>query len=62
EIMKLYLVHNQNVFTDAKIFGFPFHYWYTAQFLLILFVGICYFYAKKIDKLHEEYDFVEKDD
>lgn len=60
EIMKLYLVHNQNVFTNFKFIGFPFHYWYTAQFLLILFVLLCLFYAKAIDKANEKHDFVEE--
>jgi putative solute:sodium symporter small subunit len=60
EIMKLYLVHNQNFFTDFKFLGFPFHYWYTAQFLLIMFVLLCLVYAKKIDKMNEKHDFVEE--
>lgn len=40
-IMELYLVHNQSILTDFQFIGFPFHYWYTAQFLLILFVILC---------------------
>ena len=38
EALDLYLVHNQSVLTDLKFLGFPFHYFYTAVFLLILFV------------------------
>jgi len=60
EIMKLYLVHNQNFFTDFEFLGFPFHYWYTAQFLLIMFVLLCLVYAKKIDKMNEKHNFVEE--
>jgi len=59
-IMKLYLVHNQNVLTDFKFLGFPFHYWYTAQFLLILFVILCLVYAVVIDKANTTHDFVEE--
>lgn len=60
EIMKLYLVHNQSFLTDFKFLGFPFHYWYTAQFLLILFVLLCLYYAVSIDRMNKEYDFVEE--
>jgi putative solute:sodium symporter small subunit len=56
EIMQLYLVHNRSVLTDARFLGFPFHYWYTAQFLLILFVGLCIIYASFIDRLHKKYN------
>jgi len=44
ELMKLYLTHNQSVLTDTKFLGFPFHYFYTAVFLLILFIGLCITY------------------
>jgi hypothetical protein len=44
EIMQLYLTHNQSRLTDARFLGFPFHYFYTAVFLLILFVGLCIAY------------------
>ncbi len=59
-IMKLYLVHNQNALTDFKFLGFPFHYWYTAQFLLILFVVLCLVYALVIEKTNLKHDFVEE--
>ncbi len=51
-IMKKYLVHNQSFLTDTKFLGFPFHYFYTAIFLLILFVGLCLAYCIKIDLLN----------
>ena len=60
EIMKLYLIHNQSCLTDFKFLGFPFHYWYTAQFLLILFVLLCLLYAYITDKENEKYGFVEE--
>lgn len=60
EIMNLYLVHNQSFLTDFKFLGFPFHYWYTAQFLLILFVVLCLIYAVSIDKLNKKYEVVEE--
>lgn len=60
EIMDLYLIHNQSFLTDFKFLGFPFHYWYTAQFLLILFVLLCLYYAVSIDRMNKEYDFVEE--
>jgi len=44
EIMKLYLTHNQSVLTDTTFLGFPFHYFYTAIFLLTLFIGLCIVY------------------
>lgn len=59
-IMNLYLVHNQSVLTDIRFLGFPFHYWYTAQFLLILFVVLCVIYAVVIEKRNTKYDFIEE--
>lgn len=61
QIMKLYLVHNQSFLTNFKFLGFPFHYWYTAQFLLILFVILCLIYAKSSDRYNRKYNFVEED-
>ncbi|MCU0377353.1 MAG: DUF4212 domain-containing protein [Bacteroidales bacterium] len=49
DLMKLYLTHNQSVLTDTKFLGFPFHYFYTAVFLLILFVGLCIVYNLLIE-------------
>jgi len=49
DIMKLYLTHNQSVLTDTKFLGFPFHYFYTAVFLLVLFVVLCIVYNKLIE-------------
>lgn len=59
-IMELYLIHNQSFLTDFTFLGFPFHYWYSAQFLLILFVVLCLIYAVAIDKLNAKYEFIEE--
>lgn len=53
--MHLYLIHNQSFLTDMKFLGFPFHYFYTAVFLLILFVGLCWLYCIRIDTFHKKY-------
>ncbi|HBB93528.1 MAG TPA: hypothetical protein DC042_17845 [Bacteroidales bacterium] len=50
EVMKLYLTHNQSFLTDTKFLGFPFHYFYSAVFLLILFVGMCLLYNLRLDR------------
>jgi len=50
EVMALYLTHNQSFLTDFKFIGFPFHYFYTAVFLLIMFVGMCLFYNLRLDR------------
>jgi len=55
KVMKLYLVHNQSFLTDTKFLGFPFHYFYTAEFLLILFVMLCLIYYFRIEKLDKQY-------
>ena len=55
EAMGLYLIHNRSVLTDAKFLGFPFHYFYTAVFLLILFVGLTWLYCVRIDMFNKKY-------
>jgi putative solute:sodium symporter small subunit len=52
-VMTKYLTHNQSVLTDTKFLGFPFHYFYTAVFLLILFVGLCWLYCVRTDAIHK---------
>lgn len=59
DIMKLYLIHNQSVLTDTKFLGFPFHYFYTSEFLLFLFVGISLFYSIRISQLQKKYGIKE---
>ena len=48
-IMDLYLIHNRSALTDTRFMGFPFHYWFTAQFLLIMFVGLCWLFCYMTD-------------
>jgi len=48
--MSTYLIHNQSFLTDGRILGFPFHYFYTSVFLLILFVGLCWLYCVRTDR------------
>lgn len=49
-VMAKYLIHNQSVLTDTVFLGFPFHYFYTGVFLMVLFVGICWFYCVATDR------------
>lgn len=58
-IMKKYLVHNQSFLTDMRFLGFPFHYFYTAIFLLILFVGLCLLYCVKTDRLNAKLNIID---
>ncbi|MCK5857336.1 MAG: hypothetical protein KAG64_07595 [Bacteroidales bacterium] len=50
-VMAKYLIHNQSYLTDFTFLGFPFHYFYTAVFLLVLFVGLCLYYCIAIQKI-----------
>lgn len=58
-IMEKYLIHNQSILTDTKFLGFPFHYFYTAIFLLVLFVGLCLLYCRRTDRLNAEFNIVD---
>jgi putative solute:sodium symporter small subunit len=58
-VMKKYLLHNQSVLTDFKFLGFPFHYFYTAVFLLILFVGLCWLYCVLTDRINAKLDIAD---
>jgi len=58
-VMKKYLVHNQSFLTDFKFLGFPFHYFYTAIFLLVLFVGLCWLYCVRTDQLNAKMDIID---
>ncbi len=48
--MSLYLIHPQSFLTDTRFLGFPFHYFYSAVFLLVLFVGLCWLYCIRADR------------
>ena len=55
-IMDKFFIHNQSVLTDTIVFGFPFHYLYTALILLTSFVLICLVYCQVIDRLMKKYE------
>jgi putative solute:sodium symporter small subunit len=57
--MPFYMIHNRSVLTDTKFLGFPFHYFYTAVFLLILFIVLCYAYCYRIDKYDAKMEIAE---
>ncbi len=57
--MPLYTTHNQSVLTDTTFMGFPFHYFYTAVFLLILFIAICWFYSFTTDRINKKLEISE---
>ncbi len=59
EAMDLYLIHNRSVLTDTRFLGFPFHYFYTAVFLLILFVGLTWLYCVRTDMFNKKYGIVD---
>lgn len=61
-IMQLYMTHNRSFLTDTIFLGFPFHYFYTAVFLLVLFIGLCWYYCYRIDRLYARLNFIEKID
>lgn len=58
-VMAKYLIHNQSFLTDFKFLGFPFHYFYTAVFLLILFVGLCLLYCVRTDRMNKELEIAD---
>lgn len=37
--------------TAASVFGFPLHFWFTGQFLIIWFIVLCLLYNLFIDRL-----------
>ncbi|MDA3910992.1 MAG: DUF4212 domain-containing protein [Bacteroidales bacterium] len=54
-VLNKYLIHNESVLTNMTVLGFPFHYFYTAVFLLILFVVLCWIYCVRTDVLNKKY-------
>ncbi|MBN2807360.1 MAG: DUF4212 domain-containing protein [Prolixibacteraceae bacterium] len=52
--MSKYTIHNRSILTDITLLGFPFHYFYTAVFLLILFIGLCLLYCYRIDAYNKK--------
>jgi len=40
-----------SILTEATLFGFPFHYWFTGQFLIVWFILLCFLFNLFIDRL-----------
>lgn len=38
--------------TDFTVLGFPFHYWFSGQFLIVWFIFLCYLFNVFIDQLN----------
>jgi len=45
----------ESALTAARFFDFPFHYWFSGQFLIIWFILLCLFFNLFIDRLTEQY-------
>jgi len=60
-VLKLYLTHNQSGLTDFTFLGFPFHYFYTAIFLLVMFVLMCIIYSLWHDRAVKKFNINEDD-
>jgi putative solute:sodium symporter small subunit len=45
----------ESALTAMTIFGFPFHYWFTSQFLILWFILLCFLFNVSIDRLREKY-------
>lgn len=58
-IMEKYLIHNQSVLTDLTFLGFPFHYFYSAVFLLVLFIALCWIYCKLTDRMNAKLEIAD---
>jgi putative solute:sodium symporter small subunit len=41
--------------TAASFFGFPLHFWFTGQFLILWFIVLCLLYNLFIDRLTEKF-------
>ena len=50
-VMDKHLVHYRSFLTDTIFLGFPFHYFYSAVFSMVLFCGLCIFYCVVADKM-----------
>ncbi|MEJ2201488.1 MAG: DUF4212 domain-containing protein [Desulfuromonadaceae bacterium] len=48
-------VVGKSFLTETRFLGFPFHFWYSAQFCIALFIVQCWWYCKFSDKLEAEY-------
>jgi len=41
--------------TETVILGFPFHYWFTGQFLIVWFILLCFLFNTFVDRLTKIY-------
>ena len=41
--------------TALTFFGFPFHYWFTGQFLIVWFIFLCFLFNFFLDQLTQAY-------
>lgn len=41
--------------TEATFLGFPFHYWFTGQFLILWFIFLCLVFNLGVDRLAEQF-------
>ena len=48
-------VSGMSFLTETQFMGFPFHFWYSSQFCIALYIFLCYVYCKFIDKLEAEH-------
>jgi hypothetical protein len=59
EIMQRYLTHNRSFLTDFKFIGFPFHYFFTSVFLLVLFILLSLGYSLRIERLQKKFKILD---
>jgi len=41
--------------TSTTVFGFPFHFWFSGQFLIVWFILLCFFFNVLVDRLTERH-------
>ncbi|HAD03679.1 MAG: hypothetical protein A2091_10435 [Desulfuromonadales bacterium GWD2_61_12] len=42
-----------SMLTEASLFGFPFHFWFTGQFLIVWFILLCIIFNLLVDRLSD---------
>jgi putative solute:sodium symporter small subunit len=45
----------ESALTEATLLGFPFHFWFTAQFLIVWFIFLCFLFNLFVDHLANIY-------
>lgn len=41
--------------TERTVFGFPFHFWFSGQFLIVWFILLCFYFNVLVDRLTERF-------